>query len=75
VLLLRRLGSPGAVGKQRRRWFDLGQLTDVRVARLNTRICRNEYFLPAHIYTPDGILTHGLLTLSAITTLHFPSFW
>jgi hypothetical protein len=32
-------------------------------------------FSPAHIYTPDGILTHGLLTLSAITAQHFPSFW
>jgi hypothetical protein len=35
----------------------------------------NEYFLPAHIYTPDGILTHSLLTLSAITAQYFPSFW
>jgi hypothetical protein len=33
----------------------------------HTRICRNEYFLPAHIYAPHGILTHGLPTLSAVT--------
>jgi hypothetical protein len=32
-------------------------------------------FSPAHIYTPNGILTHGLLALSAITTQRFPSFW
>jgi len=42
---------------------------------ITARSCRNEYFLPAHIYTPDGILTHGLLTVAVITTQHFPSFW
>jgi hypothetical protein len=35
-------GFPGAVGEWRWRWFDIGQLTDVQVAQLNTRICRNE---------------------------------
>jgi len=37
VLLLRSLGPP-AVGEWRWRWFDVGQLTYVRVAGLNTRI-------------------------------------
>jgi hypothetical protein len=40
---------PGAVGERRWRCFDVGQLTDVRIARLNTRI-RNEYFIRSHIY-------------------------
>jgi hypothetical protein len=31
-------------------------------------------FLLAHIYARHGILTHGLLTFSAITAQPFPSF-
>jgi hypothetical protein len=27
------------------------------------RICRNEYFIRAHIYTPPSIFTHGSLDL------------
>jgi hypothetical protein len=38
VLLLRSLDPP-AVGEWRWRWFDVGQLIDVRVAPLDTRIC------------------------------------
>jgi hypothetical protein len=29
----------------------------------------------AHIYAPNGIITHGLLTLSAITAQPFLSLW
>jgi hypothetical protein len=36
---------------------------------------RNEDFLSAHIYTPDGVLTHSLLAFSAITVQNFLSFW
>ena len=36
-----------------------------------TRICRNEGVTDTHIYAPNGIITHGLLTLSAITAQPF----
>jgi hypothetical protein len=51
--------------------FDIGQLTDVRTARSGILICRNEGVTDTHIYAPHGIITHGLLTLSAITAQLF----
>jgi hypothetical protein len=41
----------------------------------DVRICRNEYVPFAHIYAPDGVLTYGLPTLSAITAQPFLSSW
>jgi hypothetical protein len=41
---------------------------------LAARSCRNEHLLLTHMYTAHGILTHDLLTLSAITAQPFASF-
>jgi hypothetical protein len=38
-------------------------------------ICRIEGVIDTHIYAPNGIITQGLLTLSAITAQSFLSFW
>ena len=65
MLLLRRLGARRAEGVAVAMFGHTG---------LGMLICRCEYFLLAHIYAPHSILTHGLLTLSAITAQPFPSF-
>ena len=36
--------------------------------------CRDGHFLLAHVYAPNGILTHGSRTLSGIAAQHFLSF-
>ena len=36
--------------------------------------CRDGHFLLAHVYAPNGILTHGSRTLSRIAAQHFLSF-
>jgi hypothetical protein len=41
----------------------------------DARFCRNEYFICVHIYVWNGIFTHILSTLPAITVKPFPSFW
>jgi hypothetical protein len=47
----------------------------VRFVRCNAHSCRNEGVTDTHIYAPNGMITHGLLTLSAITAQHFLSLW
>jgi hypothetical protein len=37
--------------------------------------CRNEGVIDTHIYAPNVIITHGLLTLSAITAQPSLSLW
>ena len=39
-----------------------------------TRFCRKEHVLLTHMYAAHGILTHDLLTFSAMTAQPFPSF-
>ena len=39
----------------------------------DTRIYRNEGVAGTHIYAPKGIISHGLLALSAITAQPFLS--
>jgi hypothetical protein len=36
---------------------------------------RNEGVTETHIYAPNDIITHGLLTLSAITAQSYLSLW
>jgi hypothetical protein len=47
------VGPPGAVGEWRWLWSDVGQLADVRGARLNARICRCEDSLHPQLACPD----------------------
>jgi hypothetical protein len=38
-------------------------------------LLRNEGVTDTHTYAPNGIINHGLLTLSAITAQPFVSLW
>jgi len=46
----------------------------LQLSRSGSLICRNEDFLLTHMYAANGILTHDILTLSAITARAFPIF-
>jgi len=53
-----------------------GSLAQHSESYSRTRLtCRNEGVTDTHIYAPNGIITHGWLTLLAITAQPFPSFW
>jgi hypothetical protein len=43
--------------------------------RETTDIAEMRAVTDTHIYTPNGIITHGLLTLSANTAQRFLSLW
>jgi hypothetical protein len=58
VLLLRRLGPGGPRGVAVAMFGHTG---------LGILICRNEYFLLAHLYAPYSILARGLLTPLSVT--------
>jgi hypothetical protein len=63
VLLLRRLGPAGPRGAAVAMFGHTG---------LCMLICRNEYFIRAHIYALTSILIHGLLDLIRDHRVSFP---
>jgi uncharacterized protein YyaL (SSP411 family) len=52
---------------------DRGEVFLSARAALTILICRNEGATDTHIYAPNGMITHGLVTLSAITAQPFLS--